>query len=214
MRGRLRRADLRVRPLRQPPPARTGYLHLRAEVRSRAGVPLCVADVADLEGPPTAVARARCAPLGPTPAGRIPRVVAPLEVVAAVRRVAPDIHWEVLGGDVLVRPATPAGAARWLLGAAVWVLLFLGAATTLLDFHADVNMPAAHRELYYIATGRRVQHPLAIEIPYAVGIGLGVLLFFSLPRGSGGDPGPLELELEGHRARLRGYWRQRGWRRR
>ncbi len=214
MSGRLRRADLRIRPLRRPQSAPAGYLHLHAEVRLRPGAPLCVADVADLEGPPAAVSRARGAPLGNAPVGRIPRVVAPLEVVAAVRRVAPDIHWEVLGGDVLVRPARPVRVPRWLLGAAVWVLLFLGAATTLLDFHADVNMPAAHRELYYIATGRRVQHPLAIEIPYAVGIGVGVLLFFSLPRGAGGDPGPLELELEGHRARLRGYWRQRGWRRR
>jgi stage V sporulation protein AA len=74
-------------------------------------------------------------------------------------------------------------------------------------------MPAAHRELYYIATGRRVQHPLAIEIPYAVGIGAGVLLFFSLPTGSGAEPGPLELEMDRHRDLLRGYWRERGRRR-
>lgn len=206
-------AGVRRAVLRRRPAAPAGYLHLHPEVRAPRGAPLCVADVADLEGPRDALVRARAAALGQAPAGRRPRVVRALEVVAAVRRAAPEVHWQVLGGDVLVTHPPQVGRGRWLLAAGVWLLLFLGAAATLLDFHADVNMPAAHRELYYLATGRRTQHPLVIEIPYAVGIGLGVLLFFSLPRGAGGDPGPLELELEGHRARLRAYWRARGRRR-
>ncbi len=211
--ARLAAAPLRVRRLVRRR-SETGYIHLRPEVRLPPGSALCVADVADLEGPPGAVARAQLAPLGSVPRHPTPRLLGVLEVVAAARRAAPGMHWEVLGGDVLVAGTRPPARGRWIVGAAVWVLLFLGAATTLLDFHADVNMPAAHRELYYLATGRRVERPLAVEIPYAVGIGAGALLFFSLPKGAGGDPGPLELELERHEASLRAYWRERGRRRR
>ncbi|HVB09456.1 MAG TPA: stage V sporulation protein AA, partial [Bacillota bacterium] len=92
------------------------------------------------------------------------------------------------------------------LAAAAWLLLLVGATMTILNFHADVNMPAAHRELYRLLTGHTVAHPLLLEVPYALGVGIGVLLFF---RPRGGEPGPLDLEAARYERSLHAYLRER-----
>ena len=190
------------------PPA--AYLRVRAVATCAPGQPLTVGDVAELRGPPGSVVRAGAAPLGCAPGPGRHLVVSVLDVLAAVRRAAPGADWRVIGArDALVEGRADR-RPRWWLGVAAWVLLCIGAATTLLNFHADVNMPAAHRELYRLATGRGSAHPFAVEVPYAVGVGLGALLFLVGPRHPGGDPGPLELEAARYRQRLRAYWRGRG----
>jgi stage V sporulation protein AA len=94
----------------------------------------------------------------------------------------------------------------WLLAAAAWLLLFVGAAVTILNFHADVNMPAVHREIYRLLTGRTAAHPLLLEIPYAVGVGVGIVVFLRPRRG---EPGPLELEAARYERGLHAYLRER-----
>lgn len=187
-----------------------GYLRVRRVVRVRPATPLTLADVAEVAGPPQVVAAVAAVPLGRAPQAGGHRVVSGLAVAAAARRAAPRVHWEVLGdADAVVLALGGSRSRRWALGLAAWLLLFVGAATTLINFHADVNMPAAHRELYFLATGRRVERPLALEIPYAAGVGLGALLFFAVPRGAGGDPGPLEMEMAQYEERLLAYLRRR-----
>jgi stage V sporulation protein AA len=167
---------------------------------------LTLGHLVELRGPARAVERVRRQPFGQAPGPGGHRVVPLLDVVAAIQRTAPGVRWQILGdADPIVEAPGPEGR-RWWWAAAAWVLLFVGAATTLLNFHADVNMPAAHRELYRIATGRDSARPLVIEVPYAIGVGLGALLFFVLP-GDRRHPGPLELEVDRYEHRVRAYWR-------
>ena len=173
-------------------------------------VPLALGAVAELHGPEDAVRRAAAAPLGQAPASGDHRVLAVLEMLAAAQAAAPEVDWRVVGDRAAVVEAPGSRRGRLWLGALAWLLLFVGAATTLLDFHADVNMPAAHRELYYLATGRHSAHPLIVEVPYAIGLGLGALLFFLAPGAARGEPGPLELELWRYERVLRSFWRERG----
>ena len=128
--------------------------------------------------------------------------------VGAVHRAAPEVRWQVVSAcDAVVGGTRPPRPTDIALGVAAWLLLFIGAATTLLNFHADVNMPAVHRELYFLATVRHSARPLAVEIPYTIGVGLGAMPFFSLPGKR--LPGPLELEVEQYERRLRTYRRDR-----
>ena len=171
-------------------------------------------DLVEVEAPQPVRAALIASPWGVAPAAGRHTVVSLLTLLRLAARVAPEVRWQALGDrDVVVEVEAPLGPWRWVLGALVWCLLFLGAATTLMNFHADVNMPAAHRLLYYLATGRRSTRPMAVEIPYAIGLALGSLLFFAAPHGAG-DPGPLELEVARYEERLRAYWRSRGNRRR
>ena len=184
------------------------YLRVRAAVSCRPGGAITLADLADLRGPAAIVRRVGRLRFGRAPAEGEHRVVALVDVAAAAERAAPEVRWRILGdSDAVVEPQVH-HSARWGWALAAWLLLFVGAATTLLNFHADVNMPAAHRELYRIATGRSTTRPLAVEVPYAVGVGLGALLFFVLPGGSRA-PGPLELEVDRYENRVRAYWRRR-----
>ena len=190
-------------------PVRVGYLRLRPAVAVPPGVALTLGDLADVQGPAAAARAARAVPCGESPRAGGHRVVSALAIAAAACRAAPGVRWQVLGDqDAVVLAHAHRRRAHWLLGVAAWLLLLVGAATTLLNFHADVNMPAAHRELYFLATGRRIARPLAVEIPYAIGVGLGALLFFAVPRTAGGDPGPLEIEIARYEGRLLEYWRR------
>ena len=195
-------------------PARRAFLRPRAVVRAAPGARLTLGDLADVAAPADTAAAVRGAAYGSGPVRG--RAVVPLfALLARAEAVAPDLVWEVVGDrDVVVEAIDPPRPGRVALAALVWVVLFLGAATALLNFHADVNMPAAQRTLYYLATGRRAARPLAVEIPYAVGLAAGASLFFAVPRGAGDEPGPLELEVVRYEERLRAYWRLEAERRR
>lgn len=80
--------------------------------------------------------------------------------------------------------------------AAITVLVFIGAGMAIMNFHADVAMPIVHQQVYRLITGRASQHPLILQIPYSLGIGVGIAVFFNhMPRASRSDPSPLEVEM-------------------
>src|SRR5690606_3585269 len=60
-----------------------------------------------------------------------------------------------------------------------WLLLFIGSAFTIMNFHEDTSMQAVHQKLFYLMTGIKDSKPLSIQIPYSIGLGLGMILFFN-----------------------------------
>src|SRR5699024_12825071 len=78
-----------------------------------------------------------------------------------------------------------------------WILLFIGTAMTIMNFHDDVNMQAVQQKLHFVLTGHKVDSPLWIQIPYSLGLGLGMILFlihwFKMRINE--EPSPLEIEL-------------------
>ena len=78
-------------------------------------------------------------------------------------------------------------------------VLFFGAAMTIMYFYEDVNMRKAMEKLYYIATGKHEKNPLILVIPYSIGLGVGMITFFSRIITSNKrrkmEPGPMEVEM-------------------
>lgn len=78
-------------------------------------------------------------------------------------------------------------------------ILFFGAAMTIMYFHEDVNMGKTMEKLYYLITGKSVKNPLILVIPYSIGIGVGMITFFSRIITSNKrrkmEPGPMEVEM-------------------
>lgn len=64
--------------------------------------------------------------------------------------------------------------------AAACVLLAVGSAFAIGWFHADVNMAEAQTALYTTVAGSAPKHPLLVALPYAMGVLLGVLLYYAL----------------------------------
>lgn len=89
----------------------------------------------------------------------------------------------------------------------IWLLLFFGAAMTIMNFHEDVSMKVVHQKLYTIITGQKNPHPLIFQIPYSIGLGLGMVLFFNhiFRKRINEEPSPLEVEMFNYQQNLDHY---------
>ena len=89
----------------------------------------------------------------------------------------------------------------------VWFLLFFGAALTIMNFHEDVSMQSVHERLYYIMTGKEIEKPLLFQIPYSIGIGVGMVIFFNhvFKKRLNEEPSPLEVEMFNYQQSLDQY---------
>lgn len=79
----------------------------------------------------------------------------------------------------------------------VSALIFVGSATAIMNFHTDVSMKQVQIEVYRMLTGTRSERPLLLQIPYSIGIAVGVYVFFNHIRAGGtkDEPSPLEVEM-------------------
>jgi stage V sporulation protein AA len=89
----------------------------------------------------------------------------------------------------------------------IWLLLFFGAAMAIMNFHEDVSMKAVHQHIYTIITGHYNPHPLIFQIPYSIGLGLGMVLFFNhiFKKRINEEPSPLEVEMFNYQQNLDQY---------
>lgn len=81
----------------------------------------------------------------------------------------------------------------------VSIILFFGAALGIIYFHEDVNMKETLAKMYFTFSGEKVENPLIMNIPYSLGLAIGVITFFKrVPSKSvrrRKEPGPLDIEL-------------------
>ncbi|OZM57137.1 stage V sporulation protein AA [Lottiidibacillus patelloidae] len=89
----------------------------------------------------------------------------------------------------------------------VWLLLFFGAALAIMNFHEDVSMREVHQRIHYIVTGEVSKYPLLLQIPYSLGLGIGMVLFFNhfFRKRLNEEPSPLEVEMHNYQLDLDQY---------
>ncbi|RLQ95037.1 stage V sporulation protein AA [Falsibacillus albus] len=89
----------------------------------------------------------------------------------------------------------------------VWLLLFIGAGLAIMNFHEDVSMRSVHQHLYEIITGEANSKPLIFQVPYSIGLGLGMILFFNhvFRKRINEEPSPLEVEMFNYQLDLDQY---------
>ena len=78
----------------------------------------------------------------------------------------------------------------------VCFLLFIGSITAIINFHSDVDMEQAHKVIYRVVTGIETDKLLLLQIPYSLGIGVGMSVFFNnvFNKKINEEPTPLEME--------------------
>jgi stage V sporulation protein AA len=134
-----------------------------------------------------------------------------MQVVRKLRTMYPDLPLEIQGApQVIVEVQHPRKAANPFLVALVWLILFIGSGLAIMNFHTDVSMPQVHQRIFYLITGQTSQQPLWLQIPYSVGIGLGMVLFFNhiFEKRITEEPSPLEVELFLYQQNLDQYYIQ------
>lgn len=115
----------------------------------------------------------------------------------------PDIDLDLLGEvEVLIEYKSRQKERPFLEFIKVFlicIVLFFGASIAIINFHADVDARKAMEKIYFTFTGKKKDNPLIMNIPYTIGIGVGVLTFFtrifSFSKRREKEPGPMEIEL-------------------
>lgn len=126
-------------------------------------------------------------------------VIDMLQIVKSIQAAKPGLTVETLGEPHVLIEVSPSGKVKpkRLMLVLAWLLLFFGSGMAMMNFHADVNMPEVQRKITELITGRPGQHLWLFQIPYSLGIGLGMLLFFNrlIPKRMNDEPNPLEVEM-------------------
>lgn len=129
-------------------------------------------------------------------------------VIRLITEMLPDIEIQTQGpSQVIVEVIAEKRKVSMPLFILVWLLLFIGAALTIMNFHEDVSMQAVQQRLYTIITGEVDDKPLIFQIPYSIGLGLGMILFFNhlFKKRINEEPSPLEVEMFNYQLDLDNY---------
>jgi stage V sporulation protein AA len=135
-------------------------------------------------------------------------VIDVMKVIDQIRRNFPQIDVQTVGpAQTIVEIAIKKKRFTPALFVAVWFLLFVGAALTMMNFHEDVSMREVHIRIYTMITGDEVLKPLLFQIPYSIGLGLGMILFFNhfFRKRLNEEPSPLEVEMFNYQQDLDNY---------
>ncbi len=125
-------------------------------------------------------------------------VIDGIKIIDLVAKLHPQMEVQLIGPQqVIVQVMYKKAKVSAPLFLIVWFLLFIGSGVTIMNFHEDVSMQEVHQKLFYLLTGIPDKKPLLFQIPYSIGLGLGMILFFNhvFKKRINEEPSPLEVEI-------------------
>lgn len=176
------------------------YVQVRPRAVVRAGQRLTVGDIALVTDKDGAFDKAASALYVPCPKNE---GVWSLPAVAVIRALKKGVGEElVLLGEsvcyVHVVREEHRNKTHVLRTALAFLFLLLGSAQAICWFQADVSMWDAQTALYRLLAGTEPKSPLLIVLPYTLGVGLGVAVFYALI-GRKKTVSPLDIQLDKYR---------------
>ncbi|PRX39964.1 stage V sporulation protein AA [Planifilum fimeticola] len=184
------------------------YLRLKKKVRVSPGQKLRLGDIAQVLADESVMSIVRLEVYRSSLRDGNLVVIDVMDVIERIRRVHSDLDVRSVGPaqtiiETEVRRRVP--SAVWVV--MIWLLLFVGSGLALMNFHTDVSMKSVHQRIYYLVTGQHDARPLILQIPYSLGIGVGMILFFNhlFKRRFNDEPSPLELEMFLYQENLNQY---------
>lgn len=176
----------------------TLYIRFRKRVSIDKDQPILLRQIADLLSEPDIEEKLYSHVISnPKPEDGNLILIDMLMVIRSIRQIYPHIQIEGLGEPhALIEIKSQKARPPFIILALVWLLLFIGSGLTIINFHADVSMLEVHQRIYELLTRKRLEHPYFLQIPYSIGIGLGMVLFFNhvFKKKFSEEPSPLEVE--------------------
>ncbi|WP_248925361.1 stage V sporulation protein AA [Paenibacillus hamazuiensis] len=177
----------------------TLYVRLRKRIRLPQGAAIYLGSVAQIVAPPEYERDLQHLPLhSPKEQDGNLILIDMLLIVEKVKAIFPFMQIEHFGEPhTLVEVYKEIKRPHLIVIALVCFLLFIGSGLAIMNFHADVSMLTVHRRIYQLLTGKWVDHPLLLQIPYSIGIGIGMVVFFNhlFKKKFNEEPSPLEVEM-------------------
>jgi len=130
-------------------------------------------------------------------------LVSVTDIIKIIKKTYPEYTVNNVGEmDTLVQYAAKKSQDRpwlkWLRVAFVVTVLFVGSATAIMSFHTDGQMPKIFENYYRMFYGEAKSNPLIVNIPYSIGVAVGIIVFYNHFMGKKitDDPTPIEVEME------------------
>lgn len=132
-------------------------------------------------------------------------------MLQAAGRRYPELHLqcENLGAQqMIIERKIPVKEKWWLTALKVAfasLVVFTGSAFTIMTYNQDVDVTGVFALIYPMVLGKMPDEPWILETAYAIGIAVGVLLFFNPFTASKQrkEPSPIEIEMEKYEADIR-----------
>lgn len=176
------------------------YLRMKKKTSAEAGQLIKIKDVCDLMSDEEDVL-----PLQElfitraTPARGNFLVIDAIDVYRLISKHNPSLDVRHIGPTQTIVEVRTGNARlpKWFFISFVWLILFIGSGLTIMNFHTDVSMKEVHQRIYYLITGKQEEKPLILQIPYSLGIGAGMILFFNhlFKKKFSEEPSPMDLEV-------------------
>ncbi|MCA1058261.1 stage V sporulation protein AA [Rossellomorea aquimaris] len=185
------------------------YIRLRHRVQVREESTVKLGQLAQIIAPEKSVEDIRNIPIHKvTPSDKNIIVVDVMKVIREICKEHPDLDIQTIGPtQSIIEVIYEKKKVSLPLFIGVWLLLFIGAALAIMNFHEDVSMREVHQRLYHFVTGGVDPHPLLFQVPYSFGLGLGMILFFNhvFRKRLNEEPSPLEVEMFNYQQDLDQY---------
>ena len=125
-----------------------------------------------------------------------------MDIIAAIRRYDASCKVSNVGESEILLEARPVLKAdnallKWFKIVFVAVVLFVGSSTAIMSFHSDAQMPQVFKNYHRIFFGEETDNPVWIDLPYSIGLAVGIIVFFNHFAGHKMtmDPTPIEVEM-------------------
>lgn len=121
------------------------------------------------------------------------------EVIESIKKLDSSTHINFLKKDdiVIYFDHGKKDRSKYLRVFLVSIIVLMGSIMGIMNFHADVNMDKSQLKMVTTIAKDPVEYLPYFQIPYSIGIGLGVAIFFNkfIPTYAKDEPSPLDLRM-------------------
>ena len=123
-----------------------------------------------------------------------------IDITKQIQQMTPGTQVQNLGETEFLMLYQPEKTSRWLgvvKTVLIFIVLFCGAAFSILTFNQDVDVSKVLDTLYELVTGRMPAGTTWMEMGYAIGLPVGIVGFYNhfSCRKKLGDPTPLQVQM-------------------
>lgn len=188
------------------------YLQLKSNITKDLGQTLYLKDVANISCTPDIKTQLeKLVVLPKEERGFV--VITVVDIIEIIRLAMPGIPVSSIGEiKVYIEPDTKKDFPGIDLMTFVKVVItciftFIGSGLAIMYFHADVNMHEVHRNIVLAITGETNPNPYWINIPYSIGLGIGIAVFFGIfpSKNKPKTPDPLKIGMLQYKQDINSY---------
>lgn len=127
-----------------------------------------------------------------------------MKIIKQLQKECPGVQIDNVGEtDFIVDykiPQTTKKGMEYAKLVLVSLIIFFGAAFTIMTFNADVGVADVFNNLYKLITGHKKTNGNIMEVAYSIGLFVGILGFYNHFKGSKltSDPTPIHIEMRNY----------------